>query len=111
MKKNIIKTMIILLAVLSINSLPVMAATRGISIKNTFSDSKIIKTLSDDKYDLNKDGYLSKKEINKIKKLKITTKRTLNLEGISKLNNLQELFIKGRRINTLEEVQKLKKTQ
>lgn len=112
--------LLILVALLMV-PLSVSAKTdKGINIKKTFVKGICVE-LSQEKYDKNQDGYLSKKEINNIKKLYLysylndSINSSLNLKGISKLKNLEKVYFDADRyiynIKEIEKLHNLKKVQ
>ena len=80
---------------------------RGYNIKNTFSGSIRYK-IKVKKYDRDKDGYLSRKEIKKIKSLYLENLGGLSVKGISKLKHLKKIKIQtAKPAYNIKEVEKL----
>lgn len=84
---------------------------KGIKIDKTFGDCAY--WLKSKQYDKNKDGYLSSREIKKIRKLCCHGNwgNVINLKGISKLKSLEKLDLYAKQLTSMNEIGKLRKLE
>lgn len=95
------------ITVLMKNSIVHAATKETVSItKSNFSSSYIRQKLSK-QYDKDKNGILNRKEINKIKNLKIQWD-VVDLKGLSKLKKLEKLELDVELVKNIKELSKLK---
>ncbi len=104
--KKYFKKCIVSLIVLSmfISTIKVDAESRtSVGMKY---DKSLLKSVG--KYDRNCDGYLSTKEIKRIKTLEINSNKTINLKNIKKMKYLTSLKVEAKAIKNLDEIRNLK---
>ena len=106
--KGIIACLALAAALLAVPCVAQAGQGKGISIRENFGNYRDI--LREKKYDRNRDGYLSRGEIKKIKSLDISKfYYKVNLKGLGRLKNLEKLSVEAERLRNVKEIGKLKR--
>lgn len=114
--KGMIACLALAAALLAVPCVAQAGQGKGISIRENFGKD-LRRVLKREKYDQNRDGFLSRGEIRKIKSIGVYPDYTvakIDVRGISRLKNLEELKIeidsyRGKKAYGLKEIGKLKK--
>ena len=110
MKKVVLITLVYTIFLPFIFSTISQAKGKKIQINERNFPNVSIRMVFSEKIDKNKDGILQRKELDKVKKLKIDGDcKDIDIQGISYLSRLRELEIKARSISSIDDLRKLTK--